>query len=162
VALHIRDYCPADHDPVVELSLRAWGPVFASVAAVLGAELATRLHGEDWREHQARSVSDTLATPANHGWVAEAHGQITGFVVVATADPGRRIGEVAMLAVDPAYQRQGFGRALTDHATAWLRDAGMSVAVIATGGDPGHAPARRVYEQAGYRVLPAAQYFKAL
>ena len=38
------------------------------------------------------------------------------------------------------------GRALADHATAWLRDAGMRVAVIGTGGDPGHAPARRLYD----------------
>jgi hypothetical protein len=38
----------------------------------------------------------------------------------------------------------------------------MRVPVIGTGGDPGHAPARRVYEQAGYRLVPAAQYFKVL
>jgi hypothetical protein len=38
----------------------------------------------------------------------------------------------------------------------------MLVAVIGTGGDPGHAPARRVYEQAGYLLMPAAQYFKVL
>jgi GNAT superfamily N-acetyltransferase len=69
---------------------------------------------------------------------------------------------MAMLAVDPAAQRQGLGRALTDHATAWLRDAGMRVAVIGIGGDPGHVPARRVYEQVGYSVMPAAQYFKVL
>jgi hypothetical protein len=36
------------------------------------------------------------------------------------------------------------------------------VAVIGTGGDPGHAPARRLYEQAGYRLMQAAQYFKIL
>jgi ribosomal protein S18 acetylase RimI-like enzyme len=33
----------------------------------------------------------------------------------------RRIGDILMLAVDPADQRQGFGRRLTDHATVWLR-----------------------------------------
>lgn len=162
VARHIRDYDTADHDAVVELSLRAWTPVFASMNAVLGTELATRLHGEDWRVHQARSVSETLADPSNHGWVTQADERTTGFVVAATADRQRRIGEIAMLAVDPADQRQGLGRALTDHATAWLREAGMRVAVIGTGGDPGHAPARRVYEQAGYRLMPAAQYFRVL
>src|SRR4051812_47063975 len=61
VAIHIRDYGAADHNAVVEPSLRAWTPVFASMEAVLGAELAARLHGEDWRVHQARSVSETLA-----------------------------------------------------------------------------------------------------
>jgi GNAT superfamily N-acetyltransferase len=162
VAVHIRGYDPADHDAVVELSLRAWAPVFASMEAVLGAELATFLHGEDWRVHQARSVSETLAPAENHSWVADADGRIIGFVVAAIADPDRRIGQIAMVAVDPPDQRHGLGRALTDRATAWLRDAGMRVAVIGTGGDPGHAPARRLYERAGYRLMPAAQYFKVL
>ena len=157
----IREYRPADHDAVVALSLRAWEPVFASMEAVLGAELARRLHGEDWRVYQARSVSDTLAA-ADRAWVAEAEGRVAGFAIATTADPDRRIGEIAMLAVDPAAQRCGLGRALTDHATAYLRDAGMRVAVIGTGGDPGHAPARALYERAGYSLMPAAQYFKAL
>lgn len=67
-----------------------------------------------------------------------------------------------MVAVDPAHQRQGLGRALTDRAGECLRRAGMRLALVGTGGDAGHAPARRLYERAGYRLLPAAQYFKAL
>jgi GNAT superfamily N-acetyltransferase len=158
----IREAVAADHEAIVALSLRAWAPVFTSVNAVLGDELATRLHGEDWREHQTRAVRDTLAGQGNHGWVTEADGRITGFAVASIADLDRRVGEIAMLAVDPDAQGHGIGRALTDHATAWLREAGMRVAVIGTGGDPGHAPARAVYEQAGYRALPGVQYFKAL
>ena len=34
--------------------------------------------------------------------------------------------------------------------------------MIGTGGDPGHAAARRLYERAGYEKLPIARYFKAL
>jgi len=37
----------------------------------------------------------------------------------------------------------------------------MRVAMIETGGDPGHAPARRVYERAGYTALPAVRFFTA-
>jgi GNAT superfamily N-acetyltransferase len=54
------------------------------------------------------------------------------------------------------------GRALTEFVTGWLRDQGMRVAMVGTGGDPGHAPARHVYEQAGYRLLPVARYFRNL
>jgi ribosomal protein S18 acetylase RimI-like enzyme len=67
-----------------------------------------------------------------------------------------------MLAVDPEDQGRGLGTALTDHATAWLRQSGMRVAMIGTRGDRGHAPARRVYEKADYRLIPLARYFKAL
>jgi hypothetical protein len=38
----------------------------------------------------------------------------------------------------------------------------MLVAVIEAGGDPGHTPARRVCEKAGYTALPAVRFFKAL
>jgi hypothetical protein len=41
-------------------------------------------------------------------------------------------------------------------------EAVVRVAMIGTGGDPGHAPARRVYESADYTLMPMARYFKAL
>ncbi|MBV9011056.1 MAG: hypothetical protein JO272_03220 [Pseudonocardiales bacterium] len=47
----IREYCRADEEAVVELSLRAWEPVFASMEQVLGHEICLRLHG-DWRRYQ--------------------------------------------------------------------------------------------------------------
>ena len=43
-----------------------------------------------------------------------------------------------------------------------LTDAGMTIAMVETGGDPGHAPARSLYEHDGFTLLPIARYFKAL
>jgi ribosomal protein S18 acetylase RimI-like enzyme len=67
-----------------------------------------------------------------------------------------------MVAVDPARQGQGIGTALTTFALERMRAAGMAVAMVETGGDPGHAPARSTYEKAGFRLLPIARYFKKL
>ncbi|HZC41691.1 MAG TPA: GNAT family N-acetyltransferase [Streptosporangiaceae bacterium] len=156
----IRAFRPPDTEPVVALSLRAWAPVFASLERVLGREISGRLHG-DWHQHQERAVRGVLAGPGVHAWVAEADQQVVGFVT-ATVDAGRLLGEIPMLAVDPAAQGRGTGSALTAFATDWLRGAGMLVVMVETGGDPGHAPARRVYQQAGYALLPVARYFKAL
>ena len=36
------------------------------------------------------------------------------------------------------------------------------MALVGTGGDPGHAPARRAYEQAGFTALPIVNYVKKL
>lgn len=160
--IEIRSLDASDHDAVVELSLRAWAPNYASMKAVLGEELDRRLHGEDWREYQARSVIDTISDPAQHAWAAVSGSQICGFVVAAVVDPTRGLGEITMLAVDPEQQARGVGLALTDHATGWLQAAGMRVAMIGTGGDVGHAVARRLYERAGYALMPMARYFKAL
>lgn len=158
----IRDCRPEDHDETVELALRAWAPVFASVGEVLGEELDTLLHGTDWREHQARDVRAALEDAARRVWVAEDASRIVGFVVAMVADDARLIGEIHMVAVDPEAQRHGVGSSLTEHAAAWLREQGMRVVMIGTGGDPGHAPARRLYDRLGYRLFPSAQYFRVL
>ena len=47
-------------------------------------------------------------------------------------------------------------------AAGHMRRSGMDIAVVETGGDPGHAPARRAYEAAGYTLLPIARYFQLL
>jgi len=156
----IRGYGPDDEESVVTLSLRAWAPVFASLERVLGHEISVRLHG-DWRPYQESAVRRVLADPDVRVWVADAVRGVAGFVAV-TLHRERLMGEIFMLAVDPDDQDQGLGTVLTEFATNWLRDAGMRVAMVETGGDAGHAPARRVYEQAGYTLLPVARYFKAL
>ena len=138
------------------------GAVFAPVNAVLGTELAQLLHGTDWREHQEREVREALGSPSTTFWVAETGGAVTGFVAARVVDPRRPIGEVYIVGVDPPAQRAGLGTALTEHAAGWLRDQGMRVAYISTGGDAGHAPARALYERLGYRALPGVQYVKPL
>ncbi len=160
VSVRIRDYARDDQQSLVELSLRAWEPVFLSLQQVLGVELFDRLRG-DWRQGQAADVRGVLGDDANRAWVAEANEALAGFVT-ATLHPATGVGEIPMLAVDPRCQRRGVGAALTDVATEWLRQSGMRVAMVETGGDPGHLPARRTYEAAGYTKLPVTRYFRAL
>lgn len=95
-------------------------------------------------------------------WVAEAGARAVGFVAVELDHPEKGMGEISMLAVDPDYQGGGIGTALTEFALDRLKNAGMTVAMVETGGDPGHAAARRTYEKAGYVQLPIARYFKNL
>ncbi|MDR2986265.1 MAG: GNAT family N-acetyltransferase [Nocardiopsaceae bacterium] len=163
--VRIRKYQAADEGPVVELSLLAWTPVFASLERQLGHELFVRLHG-DWRQYQASAVREVLSDEAIRVWVAMASDsnaidRVAGFVA-GTLHVNRLIGEIVMLAVRPDEQNHGIGTALTEFATDWLRGAGMRVAMIETGGDEGHAPARRCYERSDYRPLPVVRYFKSL
>ncbi len=151
-----------DRDAVLDLAARAWEPVFASVNAILGPELAKQLHGDDWRVYHGAEVRDILTAEAAVAWVAEVDGRIVGFAAARVVDPLRRIGEVWIVGVDPDAQRSGVGSALTRHAEAWLRAEEMAVAFIGTGGDPGHEPARKLYEALGYRPFPVVQYYKAL
>jgi GNAT superfamily N-acetyltransferase len=157
----IRPLTADDLQPVVDLSLRAWAPVFASLEQALsGSGVFEQLH-PDWHDTQRRAVLDVCANNAMTVWIAELDGAVVGFAA-ATLHDKEPLGEIYMIAVDPTYQRRGVGIALTTYATDWIKRQGMTVALIGTGGDPGHAPARRLYEHAGYTALPAVQYFKKL
>jgi len=157
----IRLFDEGDAAAVVALSLRAWEPVHAALREVMGEELFELRHQPDWRARQQRDVESVLSDGANNVWVAEEGETVVGFVAAAIR-PEDNIGEVLMLAVDPGSQNRGLGTDLTEVATDWIRESGMPVAFISTGGDPGHAPARRTYAKAGYRELPITYYLKAL
>jgi ribosomal protein S18 acetylase RimI-like enzyme len=161
VRLRIRPFEDRHTEAVVDLSLRTWTPVFASLERVLGSDIFGRLH-PDWREDQRRAVQEVCAEKKGRVWVAEVEGATVGFVSTEVFDPGRNMGEISMLAVDPDYQGGGIGTALTEFALDRLRDAGMRVAMVETGGDPGHTAARRTYEKSGFVLLPIARYFKNL
>jgi ribosomal protein S18 acetylase RimI-like enzyme len=64
-----------------------------------------------------------------------------------------------LLAVHPDHQNLGIGTELNTLALEKMREGGMKMAKVETGGDPSHAPARRSYEKAGYRALPLVRYF---
>ncbi len=125
------------------------------------SEVYEQLYPEGWREHQRRSVEDVCADEKTRVWVAQVNENIAGFVAV-NLHPEDSIGEIYMLAVDTDHQGVGIGTALTEFALGKIKDAGMTVAMVETGGDPGHAAARRTYEKAGYVQLPIARYFKKI
>lgn len=157
-ATTIRTYEPADADRVVALSLAAWAPVFDSFRSVFGDELYLRIH-PDWEQSQSGSVREALA--ANDTWVSVTDGEVSGFVNV-TFDDTERSAEIYMIAVDPTYQRRGIASLLTEFALDTMRARGVDLAIVATGGDPGHAPARATYEKAGFVGCPQVWYAKRL
>ena len=159
--LRIRPFDDRDTEAVVNLSLRAWAPVFVSLERVLGSKIFRRLY-PDWREDQRRTAEEVCAGKHGRVWVAEVDGAAVGFVAAIVFDPKRSMGEISILAVDPDQQEGAIGTALTEFALERLKEDGMTVAMVETGGDPGHAAARRTYEKAGFVLLPIARYFKNL
>ena len=158
VAVTVRAVSDTDHDRIVELSLEAWVPVFSAFEEILGPRLFERVH-PDWRTAQAAAVRASLAHHPT--WVAVDGGLVVGFVNVVFDDPGRS-GEIYMIAVDPAFQRRGVASVLTELALTEMRRRGITLAVVATGGDPGHAPARATYERAGFTGCPQVWYARRL
>jgi ribosomal protein S18 acetylase RimI-like enzyme len=154
----IRSLEARDVDEVVDLSILAWRPVFCSFEALMGSDLYARVH-PDWRRDQEAAVRRALAD--HDTWVAEVDGRVVGFVNV-TFDDAERSGEIYMVAVHPEVQRRGVGSSLTERALSEMRARGIDLAIVATGGDPGHAPARATYEKAGFTPVPQVWYSKLI
>ena len=143
------------------MSLRAWEPVFASLRKVLGDDVFLRLH-PDWKEDQADEVRSACANEERDVFVAVTGGRPVGFVAVALNVFHEGMGAIDIIGVDPDHQRHGIGSRLTEFATEHMRNRGMDIAVVETGGDPGHQPARAAYEAARFTLLPIARYFRLL
>ncbi len=157
----IRPLTVDDHEPVVGLSLRAWAPVFASIEQVLRGSGVFEAQHPDWRATQRAAVQQACDDEQVPAWVADADGAVAGFVAVRP-HTGDLLGEIHMVAVDPPFQHRGIASALTGHALRWFAEQGMTTAMVETGGDPGHAPARATYERAGFTALPSVRYFRTL
>lgn len=160
MSLRIRPMRDDDLEAIVQLSLLAWAPVFASFKQVLGPEIYDRLY-PDWRKSQREGVEEACRDEENTVWVGEVDETVVGFLAYRL-DHEKKEGEVYLLAVHPDYQNRGIGTDLNLFALEKIRESGMQLAVVGTGGDPGHAPARRSYVKAGYTPLPLVRYFKAL
>jgi ribosomal protein S18 acetylase RimI-like enzyme len=160
-AIQIREFREDDLDALVEFSLRAWAPVFEAVREVLGEEIFRRLH-PDWRTGQAETVRSSCLNDERDVFVALADGRPVGFVAIALDAFHERMGVIDIIGVDPDYQRREIGSRLTEYAAEHMQRCGMDIAVVETGGDPGHAPARALYEAAGFTVLPIERYFRLL
>jgi GNAT superfamily N-acetyltransferase len=158
----IRPFQDSDLDAIVEFSLRAWEPVHESMRAVLGDPIYSRLHQPDWRTVQAEAVRASCTGDDHDVLVAVADGRPVGFAAIALNAFHQGMGVVDIIAVDPVYQRRGIATELMHRSAAHMRECGMDIAAVGTGGDPGHAPARAMYEAIGYTALPGVRYLKLL
>lgn len=99
-----------------------------------------------WRIDDASLADALAATPNTRFRVAAPGGPVAGYAVTGRA--GRR-GFLQRLAVDPARQRQGLGRALAVDALRWLRRWRVEQAVVNT--QISNQAALVLYESLGFR-----------
>jgi ribosomal protein S18 acetylase RimI-like enzyme len=92
-----------------------------------------RIAGRDWRWRKARDLDLDLDLLGATLAVAEDEqtGVVAGYVTMH-CDPETRIGWIHNLVVGSHTRGQGLGRRLIEHALAYFRVAGMTVAKIET------------------------------
>ena len=149
--LTLRRAAAADLPSMQSVRGAAFAPIFASFRSLLGDEIyaVAQAPGD---AAQGELLASLLAHDS--GWtvyVAEVAGGVVGFVAIKL-DQQTRVGEIGLNAVDPSHAGHGIGTTMYEFAIARMKEAGMRVATVSTGGDASHAPARRAYEKAGFAV----------
>jgi ribosomal protein S18 acetylase RimI-like enzyme len=157
----IRPFEPPDTPQIVDLSLRAWAPVFEKLQPAIPPYVYDAFYPKGWNVRQKAEIERFLATEGGNVFVMTADGKVVGFVGIRI-HPEDQMGELYVLAVDPTHQRQGLATALINFALGRIGEAGMVMAMVETGDDPGHAPSRAAYESVGFERWPVARYFRKL
>ena len=147
--IHFRPPRPEDAARLQAIRRAAFAPVFASFRSLLGDEIYELAQRREDEAQQGLLTSLLAGDPSWSLYVAESGGEIVGFVAVRL-DGEKQLGEIGLNAVDPARAGKGIGTAMYEFAVERMKQAGMKVATVATGGDPSHAPARRAYQKAGF------------
>lgn len=130
--LHVRALQPEDLPAVADFSASAFG---------------NRLDDEPARRRWLDRLAHPLRTDPAGAFVAERDGRLLG---LAEAIRRERLWVLSMLAVDPATQSAGAGRALLERALRYGADG--DAGLICSSNDP---RALRLYALAGFSLRPA-------
>lgn len=159
--LKITPYSSDFRDAVVDLTVEAWTPVFGKTENEVPSFVYEAFYPRGWEARQTADVVRLLEDEPENIWLALQDGELAGFIGLRL-HPEDQMGEIYIMAVSPAHQRQGIGKALMSFADQQIRKAGMTMVMVETGGDTGHEPARHAYESFGFERWPVARYFKRL
>lgn len=153
---------PDDLPTLQRIRQRAFAPVFASFAAIVGEAIAQVAFARADAEQAELLAKLCVPGAGRHVMVAEFTGAAVGFACLS-ADAATRIGEIGLNAVDPDHAGKGIGTAMYEAALVWMTQQGMAIATVGTGGDPSHAPARRAYQKAGFGTpIPSVTLYRML
>lgn len=159
--IEIRPFDASWRQALLDLSIRAWEPVFPLVEDEVPGFVFESFYPTGWRDRQLRDLAEVLDGEPGNVDVAFDGSGIAGWICTRL-HPEDDMGEIYVLAVDPGSQRRGVGRALMEHGFSRIRAAGMRMVMVETGDDAGHAPGRAAYEAIGFERWPVARYFKDL
>ena len=125
----IRPYQSTDLEAIKVITLVGFAGV--SLDHALEEKLGGELAGHDWRWRKARHIDDDVAAHAEGIFVAEAAGEVLGYISTAL-DREAGKGRIPNLAVAASARGQGIGRALIGHALDYFRKENLAYAVIET------------------------------
>jgi ribosomal protein S18 acetylase RimI-like enzyme len=144
VSVEIRPYQPDDLAELRRITVEA----FEGLA--LDQRIEEKIgvvHKKDWRWRKARDVDDDVRAHAAGVFVALQGNTILGYISTRVDHEAGK-GRIPNLAVVPDARGSGLGRKLIEHALNYLRQEGMTFAVIET----------MAYNEVGNHLYPSCGF----
>lgn len=160
--MRIREWTENDAERVMAITAAAWQPVYNGYLQAMGPDIFHTIHA-DWVERKQRGVLSSCRKENGVSvYVVEIDGDVAAFIGYRL-ETERQVGVIWDNAVDPAYQGRGIAAEMYRFVLKRMREQGMKVASVQTGGDDAHIPARKSYEKAGFTaVIPSVRYYMSL
>jgi mycothiol synthase len=129
------------------------------------AWLAVNNRAFAWHPDQSGWTRSTLAAKVAEPWfdpdgflLHEVDGELAAFCWTKVhTDTSPRLGEIFVIAVDPAFHGRGLGRELTLAGLDWLAARGLRTAMLYVEAD--NMPARTMYEDLGFTIHHAKRWW---
>ena len=141
--MELKPYKPADRAQALHVALRAWRPVFEHMREAVPGFVYDNFYPDGW---EARQIADlgavlmtTPMTSLSPRWMTRLSAGS------ASRSTPKTIWAIHVVCVDPAYQRQGIGKRLMDHAHQAIRQAWIGMFIVETGCDTGNATSQTNY-----------------
>ena len=143
--------CKAEDLPrLCEIAKAAWSKIFDYLEDSYGKELYNIVN-PDCRNSKTPALHNFFEQHPDWIYVAERNGRVVGFICFSMSYKTLS-GTISNNAVDPECGEKGVGQEMYKAVLDRFRAEGMKAAMVTTGGDPAHAPARRAYERAGFKL----------
>jgi ribosomal protein S18 acetylase RimI-like enzyme len=129
IPYRIRTYRPEDLPRLQQITAETFEPVSIdrNMEKILGPFGST-----DWKTRKVAAIAEDCRQQPDGVFVAEdEEGEVVGYITTRL-QPASGIGWIPNLAVDPAHQGRGIGRALLECALDFFRQRGMVIAKIET------------------------------
>ena len=141
-----------DLSRIDEITVICYSAIYESFVENVGKDIFQGIYFKSelpWPKSKTIQNHNLFAEHPDWLWVLEDQDNIFGFVSFKLK-PEKNYGLIDNNGVLPAYAGQGWGKFMYRHVLKHFRSAGLRFALVETGLDDAHIPARRAYEGVGF------------
>ena len=145
----IRPYKKDDLEIMVQIAYKAWAKIFEGFRKDLGEDLYNILYNIPSQDKRVQ-LTNFMEKYPDWCFICERNGKVVGFATFYL-DNDRKVGLLLNNAADPECGEKGVGQEMYQAVFERFKAEGMRAAMVTTGLDDAHGPARKAYERAGFK-----------